>query len=296
MKKKYIIILMLGLLSINVKAQKTFAVLEKTTKYSSFHLNINDQKAISALFPSDIVEVYCASGNVDLLVAQTNNKILNVKSKTKQLEQTTLLVLTQGGGLYNFVLDFNIKPDFLVYKIKDLTLLARSIEDPGANNNEAQEAIKKLISEQKEADRKNFYRNILFKSRKTVKDIAQMKNSILFSLHGVYHDDKHFHFLVKLKNYGNIDFEVNSFRLFIDSNKSFASKRRLVDKYSVKASYIYPGTPKIIKNTQFFVITTPKISIDKSKHVIIEVLDDVGSRSMALKANLSKLLNSKLID
>lgn len=287
---RWVTALWLFLGSLTAFGQGVIKPLTKSTKYNSFNLDINDRKAISAFFEYDIVEVFSPSNDVIGVVSEANSRLLNIIARDDKLQPTTLLVLDEADNVYSFVLSYSREPAHLVYKVRDLTIRAKRINAPISA-----QILAHGINNKKDDERDSLIFKRLFLKPKKVKDIAKRLNSVIFTLRSVFNSDDSYYFVVGVKNLSAMDYDVSDFRVFVRSFGS-QSKRKLHENTLLKTGYVYPKVPKVVKQTQFFVIRVPKRTIGKDKYLSLEMVDGVGDRNVAINISLAVLNKSMFID
>jgi conjugative transposon TraN protein len=225
-------------------------------------LAITTNKTTSLIFPFSIKHV--DRGTRDILVQKVKeaDNILLVKAAGKDFPETNLTVLTSDGSIYNFTMNYEIRPQLFVYN----------------------------LPVQSSASLATYANSILDNSR-TMHGISAKKWDVMVSVSGIYIKGNAIFYQLELCNRSPIDYDIDFLRFYIRDKKK--SKRTAIQENELKPLYIAGNTSQVNANsTSDVVVALEKFTIPDAKYLAIEINEKNGGRNLLMKVNNRKIIRA----
>lgn len=262
-------------------AQVNRPVLAANAAMVTRRMDVCTQKTSNIIFPAPVSSV--DRGNADILVQKPDGvaNVLKIKAAKPHFQETNLTVITDDGQFYSFTVDYNPNPQQLVWEPLSLRSGAVGSDRPAAIFSDAannQSLIRRL-----EASAAATRRNIRNVQDKT----AEMKATV----RGLYTANDMFFIKIILDNRSNIDYSIESVKLFIEDKKKIkrtSSQELPVDVVSMS------GDSRLIPahKTGMIIMTVAKQTLAADKQLLLEVIEKNGGRNMVCTLNSKKLLKA----
>jgi len=239
---------------------------------------------------------------------------------------STLLVLTADGNSYEFILEsednpkqptYYISPDQAVTNILGKKISEKyqgsgetdkqktSSDQPEIEESSEKDNSSTANSEKKETaiptaemyenDIEEYFRlrsyYMQFDKAKIPRYFARSGDVFLW-LKGVYYNENEIYIQLKLENRESIDLDLKLLKFSIATSykKSSSNQKTELDKDDIKFKY---KVPKRVKGNSenHFVIVLKKITLDKSKVLVIDMDEENGNRNLSLEIDNGTLNN-----
>ena len=153
------------------------------------------------------------------------------------------------------------------------------------------EPVKKKENSAEEVNAKKVMR-----SKSTHSDMGHISSKITLYLESIYIKDDLMYFKLTASNRSNIDYDISGLRFAIGSG-NFASKQKAVEDTPLDEKLlklVYNEAQKIeAKSKISMVYVYKKFTIARKKHLLIEMWEDGGERSLSFRVPSKELLNAK---
>ena len=276
------VLLMMLLLNFKVNAQSS-EKLPETVVIPSRLLQISNQQTTHLIFPFSILSVDRGSTDVLVQKAEAVDNVLQVKAAKENFCPTNLTVITGDGKLYSFILHYCADPRPLTVRLmkesvdegkRDLSLATLS----GPRNNEA-------VIGSTSAEVATFQRIIW--------GVVNRKLGMSIKLIGLYSRENLLYAQLVVTNHSHISYDVDQFRFYIKDRKQ--GRRTASQETEQVPLYIY-GNHAVIKadSSQRIVVALSKFTIPDKRIFIIELTEKNGGRTLRLKVNNRRLMQSRL--
>jgi len=277
-------------------------------------IKVSDKKHTTLVFESSIESAIVSSDNYSLEYNEAKpSPVALIKALKNKAEETTLIVQTTKGVIFNLNVKYNSNPENIVnvndslgvnIKMKanyssdsEVTLLTEKNEEK-----EIKGSIKEndyTIGNVVINDRINSaipceFCEIALKKKKGVKRILDSKYSITIQFKNVfYHKDK-LYFIVSIKNRSNSNYHLNYIKSYISSGKNnVLATSQYLEVYPIQI-YNSNGTIEFSAERDF-VFVYDLFTIDKNKTLVFEVNERNGERNLLLSVPDYIINNPKVL-
>lgn len=249
-----------------------------TTAIRPISICVSTDKTTNLVFPFSIKSVDRGSAIILAQKAAGADNILQVKAANGQFPETNLSVITADGGLYSFLVCYNVNPSLNV--VLASSAIAGLRKSPGNLPTTIGEAT---IRQDAEAIAAYKLRHKLMKDERF---------DAKLELDGIYVHDDVFYFRIKLENKSQINYTIDALRLFIRDRQK--AKRTAVQEIDLQPLYIAGNNQEIKAATsQIVVLAVPKFTIPDKKYAVLQLLEKNGGRHLDLKMSNKTILKAK---
>ncbi|WP_426491227.1 conjugative transposon protein TraN [Hymenobacter sp. 102] len=234
------------------------------------------------MFPYPVT--YVDLGNSGILAAKATgaDNIVRVKAASNRLTETNMTVLTSGGKLYMFVVNYQHDPKVLSLDLSTMTsATARASSGSEAILSNTPIPQGNLDAYSKQALARGGSAASDTKDQLSVRagSVGYQQETLFFPLH--------------LRNRSNVTYDVDFVKFYIQDKK--VAKRTAEQAIELTPTYVYNGNLKKIeaagKLQQVFVFR--KFTIPDQKNLVIEVYEKGGGRNVKLKLSNRDLLRAR---
>ena len=229
------------------------------------NIEITTDKTTSLVFPFAIRHI--DRGNKDVLVqtVKESENMLLVKAATKDLEPSSLVVVTSDGSIYSFPISYSENPAVPVYRIP-------------VQQNAAIET----------------YANGILDNLRTTWGVQDHSWGMLSSIAGIYIKNNVIYYQLRLKNNSPIDYDVDFIRFYIRDKKK--GKRTAVQQTELKPLFISGNQRQVTAGKQNTVVAAlEKFTIPDGKYLAIEIDEKQGGRHLMMKVSNRKIMGARLL-
>ncbi|MBT9395043.1 conjugative transposon protein TraN [Hymenobacter sp. NST-14] len=245
-------------------------------------LYVSDQKTTHLVFPYPVT--YVDLGNSDILAAKATSadNIVRVKAASNHVTETNMTVLTSGGKLYMFVVNYQHDPKVLSL---DLSTMTSSTAQAGSGSDAI---LSSTPIPQGNLDA--YSKQALARGGAAASDT---KNQLSVRAGSVGYQQETLFFPLHLRNRSNVTYDVDFVKFYIQDKK--VAKRTAEQAIELTPTYVYNGNLKKIeaagKLQQVFVFK--KFTIPDQKNLVVEVYEKGGGRNIKLRLSNSDLLRAR---
>ena len=259
----------------------------------SYPLEASYIKTTHIIFPSKIIYVDLGSDGIIVDKADPTDNVLRIKANKLGFEQTTLVVITEEGKYYPFLVDFNDNPNILHLNIAGNTQLDQQYASySGSLRSGAWEGITMEESTFNAEEMRDLAGKIIHKKR-FIKDVGVMKMRMSFVLQGVYVHDKTMFLHVKLENRSDINYQIDFLKLFIKDRH--VTKRMAAQEVEVPTYYQHPVSNSIVPNKGdlTLVFAIPLVTYEEDKVLEVQLYESRGGRHLRFELDSDVIMRAK---
>jgi len=250
-------------------------------------LYANQSHSLVLFFPSPIRQAVAGSGNFTFSYNRESFQNFGLLQAIPGPE-SNLLVVTNDGQLYSFVLKYKKK--------LPLTTKFIELEQSIGHEKQAQKFIKpegfedtimsRIQHQNPLSKKRDYFENVssdLLQERQKIL-YSKKKGGIVLRLRKIHYQHREVYLVIEIANKSGIDFELKYLKVFkVNGNKTRKSsyqKRRLIPIYAHSYQVM------IKKNTnKGFVYVIPKFTLGDSEKLLFELAEKRGSRNVNLSLN-----------
>lgn len=247
-------------------------------------LYVSDQKTTHLVFPFPVT--YVDLGNPGIIASKATGaeNIVRVKAAGSSFPEANMTVLTSGGKLYMFMVDYRRNPGVL-----SLDLGATAGKDNGEATASTGGAI--LSNSPIPQGSLDTYSVAALTRRGTA--AGERANQLSLRAGDVgYHQETLF-FPLHIANKSNVTYDVDFVKFYIQDKQ--VAKRTAEQALEISPIYVYNGAQKKIgaQGTLEQVYIFKKFTIPDQKQLIVELYEKGGGRNLKLKLSNSALLKAR---
>ena len=248
----------------------------------------NDRNNVAVFFPDRIRQAVVGVEDFVFSYNQEHPQYFGLL-QARPGNSSNLLVITEDGKIYSFILAYKEDLETLVYfPTKDLSI---GNEKPSITKDSGYVDSLRVPRENLFLlDRKVFLekRAQFYESISNVKLKKKKRNGLVLQVNQIYHEREEAYMVFEIKNESLINFEPEYLRLYISkgNNKRNSSFQKIHLKPILKYDY-----PRIVKpgDQTKFVFVLPKFSLGRNQKIEIELRERRGSRVINMVLPSTKL-------
>lgn len=225
-------------------------------------LHITTGKTTSLVFPAAIIHVDVGSNG--LLVAQPPpaDHILFIKAAIKYFEATNLSVITAGGKIYSFSVDYKDTPDAMVVYV------------PEEKENEVV-----------------YYAGQIKSSAQKRRFTSRQKGGLSATVTGIFTGGINLFLRADLENQSPVNYDTDHVRFLIKDKK--VSQRTAIQELEINPVYVDGALEKISAGQKkTIVFALPKFTLGDDRYLSVYFREKDGGRNLELKLTNKKLLQA----
>jgi conjugative transposon TraN protein len=260
---------------------------------ASYPLETSYGKTTHIIFPSRIIYVDIGSDGVIADKADPSDNVLRIKANVKGFEQTTLVVITEEGKYYPFLVDYEDNPRLLNINMAGNTpqdvLYAQQMGSIGSTTPETITLNGHDLSAE---DMKDLSEKILHNKR-FVRNVGTMKMRMSFLLTGVYVYQKTLFMQLTFENRSEIDYEIDFFKFFLKDRD--VTKRMAYQETEIPTVHQYPAANSRVphQGSLTLVFAMPIATYGEDKVMEVQVYENKGGRHLRFELDSDVILRAK---
>lgn len=263
------------------------------------HIQMGIEKRIYLIFESNVHKVDWAEVD-SVAIKYEENKVI-IQSRADDISDSNVLVETDDGYNYSFILGSVINPPKVTYVITPAMAFYRSTRfEKKLGTSEIKESVGSpqggTENQSTSSEIKSLCKQIEVQSTDAT-GLAKVDKRMTIFVGGIYvHQDKLF-FKVLLQNESTVAYDIDLISFAIEQGAGNV-KKTAVEKPKFKdPEYILNGEDKKIVRgkVSVFVFVFEKFTFDKKETLFCEVWEAGGKRKIRLPIPLNKILNAKTI-
>lgn len=254
----------------------------------SHPVGINSTKTVHIIFPSEIKEVDAGIPEIITQITPAFNNVLKVKAVTDEhFAESNLTVLTAGGDLYSFIVNYQDTPEILNINVQKNfesdQIVSRAYQ--ASTFNKSDFLIPSINLSEKEI-RANF--DYITNRRRVLKNIGVRNHAISAFLDNIYMDKSLTYLAVSVDNSSGVDYPVDFIKVYLRDVEG--AKRQVIQEEEL--SIILLDTLETIEEgrSKRFVVAIPRITISSDKQLDFEIYEQKGGRHLRFPIN-SKIVS-----
>jgi len=276
----------------------------------SFQIKVNESKHIALVFDSNILSGIVSSDDYDFEFNPDGIDNLGLlKSKKKNSQESSLVVKTENGTLFNLSIIYTSSSKDLknIIEVKDsLGFNKNKVSTQGKKNIEKQSvpAVKSLNETTplvKASIKENDYTignttindmdsvkvdcydcKRILRFKKNIKRIFNTNYNVKLQLNNLLYKDNKLYFVVKFINSSDLDFNINYIKSYVDTgDSSKSSSSQYLEMYPIQIF----NSNRTIKGggERVFIFVYDQFSIDNNKRLTFEVNENNGDRNIFME-------------
>jgi conjugative transposon TraN protein len=279
MNKHFVFTYLLALLvSMSTLGQETFI------KPDSISITCN--KTTHLIFPYAIRSI--DRGSQDVLAQRTpgSDNVLQLKAAKAGFAETNVTVITANNRLYPFVVNYSLSPEYLTISFApDLNALNKQNKiccalGPDIGSKQPDMELLQNTVKQVALEKKRMYA------------LHDLNGLVHLLLKGLYIKKDVFYFQFLLNNLSNISFDIQNIAFTIKDKRK--AKRKAVQERVLQPLLTNElDSPVQSHSSRIWVVALPKFTLESSKYLSIQVMEENGGRNLVLKVINRHLLAAK---
>ncbi len=267
-------------------------IAEGAIRYS-YPLEASYGKTTHIIFPSKIMYVDLGSDGIIVDKVQPTENVLKIKANKLGFDQTTLVVITEEGKYYPYLVDYNESPSILHLNMAGNVEQDQQIaQRTGVLRSGAWEGITFSGEFTNGEEIKDLSEKVLHRKR-FMKDVGVTKMRMSFTLTGVYIDHKMLFLQVRLENRSQIDYTIDFFKLFIKDRE--VTRRMAFQELELPNVQQYPVSSRVVphQGDLTLVFALPLVSYGEDKVMEIQVYEAQGGRHLRFELDSDLIIRAK---
>jgi hypothetical protein len=278
-------------------------------------IKVGDKKYTTLIFESNIISGIVSNNDFDFEFNEDSpENMALLKAKNKLAEDTSLIVKTENGTVFNINLvygtnekNIQIIPDSLGVKLninyKKGTIKENDAVESNKSIGEINKNIKEndykigntVINDSENKKIKCYECENLIKNNHSVKRVFDKLYNITIKFNNVYYLNNKLYFVLTFKNESDLDYSFNYIKSYIETgNENRVSSAQYLEKNPI---LIYNLTRTIVgKSEKKFVFVYDQFSIDNNKKLTFEINENNGERNLVLEIPHFFINSPKKID
>lgn len=260
---------------------------------ASYPLETSFGKTTHIIFPSKIIYVDIGSDGVIADKAYPSDNVLRIKANVKGFEQTTLVVITEEGKYYPFLVDYQDNPRLL-----NINMAGNTENDKyyatqmGIVPSVSPEAIT-LAEQTLPADELKDLSAAVLHRKRFIRNVGTMKMRMSFLLTGVYVYQKTLFLQITFENRSEIDYDIDFFKFFIKDRD--VTKRMAYQETEISTVQQYPEANTRVphQGSLTLVFALPMVTYGEDKVMEVQVYEDKGGRHLRFELDSHVIMRAK---
>ena len=238
---------------------------------SHYNVFINSKNSVQLFFPEDVI--YCWQGNEENLNVKYYNNQISSSTLFDDIPETNLFVVDRNNDVYEITFQKGFADSYTYNLVSDRKYIAH------VDVNSAEMRV--LIS------------NLKIK-RRNIHSLGVIKNKFEISVSNLYVKDEFLFFSFDIRNYSNIDYDVDFIKCFIKDKQT--NKKAIQQEVPVLPVY-RTDFEKMIKrkSKNRFVLVFNKFTIPDDKIFEISVFEKGGGRHMNIEILNEYILSAQFL-
>ncbi|WP_138485068.1 conjugative transposon protein TraN [Dyadobacter bucti] len=254
----------------------------------SHPVGINSTKTVHIIFPSQIKEVDAGIPEIITEITPSFNNVLKVKAITDEgFKESNLTVLTSGGDLYSFIVNYQETPEILNINVEKNyesdKIVSRSFN--ASTFHKSDFLIPNVNLSEKEIRDRFAY---ILSSKKSIQNIGVRNHNVSAFLDNIYMDNSLIYMAVTIHNYSGVTYPVDFVKVYVRDVEG--AKRQVIQEEELTTVLLDNIDILDHGTSKSFVIAMPRITISSDKQLDFEVYEVKGGRHLRFPIN-SKIVS-----
>lgn len=270
------------------------------------NIKVNNKKHTVLVFESNIASGIVSNDDFSFEYNEsTPDNIALLKANKSKAEETSLVIKTSNGTIFNFTVSYGDSEDNIL-RILDTdginTKSLKTVSSSGTNVVSKNEEKQNNTSTEVNASIKENDYTIgdivindminneidcpecvkVLNDKKSIKRILDENYKVKIQLNNIYYSNNKLYFLLNFINESDLDYNLNYIKSYVSTgNDSKATSSQYLEKYP---ALIYNSNRTIPGGTERqFVFVYEQFTIDNNKKFVFEVNENNGERNLFLK-------------
>ncbi|PWJ53408.1 conjugative transposon TraN protein [Dyadobacter jejuensis] len=276
------------------KQNRYILPIAKMSIKGSHPVGINSTKTVHIIFPSEIKEVDSGIPEILTQITPSFNNVLKVKAVNDEpFNESNLTVLTAGGELYSFLVNYQDTPEILNINVENNyqsdDILSRRFN---ASTFRQSDFLLPDINLSETQIRSNF--NFILNKKKALKNIGVRNHNISSFLDKIYMDESLVYLAVTIHNYSEVSYPIDFVKIYLRDVEG--AKRQTIQEEELQIILLDD-----INNVEHgvyksFVVAIPRITISSDKQLDFEIYEKKGGRHLRFPINSKIVSKAKTIN
>ncbi|MGB3587810.1 MAG: conjugative transposon protein TraN [Tunicatimonas sp.] len=255
----------------------------------SYQLEASYHKTTHLIFPSRIIYVDLGSGGVIVNRVKPTENVIKVKANEFGFEQTTLVVITEEGKYYPFMVNYVENPTQLNI---NMAAMVQSNQQMGGLAKTSWESISFSDEMHNRENTADMAKKVLSK-RRHIRDVGTINMRMSFLLTGVHVHKKNLFLQIELENRSDIDYEIDFFKFFIKDQD--ITKRMAYQELELDNVQQHPVSRRVIphQSSVTVVFAMPMVSYGDDKQLEVQLYERNGGRHLRFDINADVITRAK---
>lgn len=228
-------------------------------------IGISHAKTTTLVFPADILHVDRGAAAILVQDIKAVKNVLMVKAAYPNIEESNLSIFTADGQLYSLTVCFEAAPAQYVYRVSLKQALSKTFVQQTALS----------------ASTVSSFAHHLLATIPTLKGPIAHKWGFSALLTGLFIKGEVLFFQFRLKNTSSLDYDIGSISLLLKDRQRY--KRAAIQDNQIVPLCVVGNTQRIAaRQTGVLIIAIPRMTIPKSKRLMVEILEKQSSRHVRL--------------
>ncbi|QHT65401.1 conjugative transposon protein TraN [Rhodocytophaga rosea] len=260
---------------------------------ASYPLETSYGKTTHIIFPSRIIYLDIGSDGVIADKADPSDNVLRIKANVKGFEQTTLVVITEEGKYYPFLVEYNDDPRLL-----NINMAGNTEQDvfyaqqTGSIRSTTPEGI--IVANQHlSADEVQDLSEKILHRKRFIRNVGTMKMRMSFMLTGVYVYQKTLFLQITFENRSEIDYDIDFFKFFLKDRD--VTRRMAYQETEIPAVNQYPAANIRVphQGSLTLVFAMPMATYGEDKVMEVQVYENKGGRHLRFELDSDVIIRAK---
>lgn len=260
---------------------------------ASYPLETAYGKSTHIIFPSRIIYFDVGSDGVIADKPDQAQNILRMKANRMGFERTTMVVVTEDGKYYPFLVDYNEDPRLLNISIAgNVKQDEQYNERMGLLYSGTPENIVLADNAISSEDMSDLSQKVHSRKR-FVRDVGVMKMRMSFLLTGVYVYQKTMFLQITFENRSDIDYDIDFFKFFLKDRD--VTKRMAFQELEIPPYSQYPSSNKRVphQGNLTLVFAMPMVTYGEDKVMEVQVYEEKGGRHLRFELDSDVIIRAK---
>jgi conjugative transposon TraN protein len=260
---------------------------------ASYPLETSYGKTTHIIFPSRIIYVDIGSDGVIADKALPSDNVLRIKANRKGFDQTTLVVITEEGKYYPFLVDYEDNPRLLnIHMAGNTEQDALYAQQMGFQRSTTPEGITLAEHTLSAEEMKDLSEKIIHRKR-FIRNVGTMKMRMSFLLTGVYVYQKTLFLQITFENRSEIDYDIDFFKFFLKDRD--VTKRMAYQEIEISTFNQYPAANTKVphQGSLTLVFTMPMVTYGEDKVMEVQVYENKGGRHFRFELDSDVIIRAK---
>lgn len=253
--------------------------------YPSEKVGVSDIKTTHFVCREKVTDIVTGLDSIIADYADGIENIVRCKASADSFPQTTLTLVTRGGGVYPYEVCYNRTPDVVNYRVGE-----------GGAGREDRAVFTDRFFNETELERLG---HKVMEEGVVINTVGAFSQDIIFSMSSLHIKDDILMFRFDLENDSRIDYEPDFLKMYITDRKR--GKKKALQEDEIKPAYVYQPSKdgdNVIhgRETRSYVLFFHRFTIPSGRVLHVEVFERNGGRHVGFTVSNKDILRARLIE